>query len=88
MKLTFSERASLRKLVRMDGTCYQRQMKAAHAERFLDAGLITHTPQRYHMTMRGQIEVLRQRYFGLRIRALTSALRNEDAFLLLNSQNG
>lgn len=88
MKLTFSERQSLRKLVRSDGTCYQRQMKAEHAQRFLSAGLITHTPQRYHLTVRGQVEVLRQRYFGLRSRALTSALKNEDSFLLLNSQNG
>jgi len=88
MKLTFSERASLRKLVRLHGTCFQQQIKDSHAERFLRSGLITRTPQRYHMTVRGQVEVLRQRYFGLRARALTSALKSEDTFLLLNSQNG
>lgn len=87
MRLTFAERAALRKLVRMDGTCYQQQLKDAHAERFLGAGLITRTPQRYHLTTRGQVEVLRQRYFGLRSRAAAQAEKSEDDFLFLATNN-
>lgn len=85
MKLTFAERSALRKLVRMDGTCYQQDLKESHAERFLRAGLITRTPMRYHLTTRGQVEFLRQRYSGLRRRSIVSALKNEDSFLLLKT---
>lgn len=85
MKLTMAERASLRTLIKHDGTCYQEQIKAPHAERFLRAGLITRTPQRYHLTVRGQVEALRQRYTGLRLRSLARALRSEDSYLLLNA---
>lgn len=88
MKLSYSERASLRTLVKHDGTCYQEQIRACHAERFLRTGLIVRTPMRYHLTTRGQVEFLRQRYSGLRLRSLAQAIKNEDAFLLLNANRG
>lgn len=78
MKLTFSERASLRRFVKHDGTCYQEQIRASHAERFLNAGLITRTPMRYHLTTRGQVELLRQRFRGVRKRAARSVFKAED----------
>lgn len=66
IRLSRAERSSLRKLVKLDGTCERRLLRQAHAERFLREGLITHTPQRYHLTMRGQVEILRQRFRGVR----------------------
>lgn len=64
--LSRAERASLRKLVKLDGTCERRLLRQAHAEQFLREGLLMQTPQRYHLTVRGQVEILRQRFHGMR----------------------
>ena len=87
IKLSRGERAALRKLVKLDGTCDRRRLKPAHAERFLEHGLLVQTPQRYHLTMRGQVEILRQRFRGIRrpskgiqIDETSATLLSEKAF--------
>lgn len=66
IQLSRGERAALRKLVKLEGTCEQRRIRRDHAERLLCEGLLFQTPQRYHLTMRGQVEILRQRFRGVR----------------------
>ena len=66
IRLSRGERAALRKLVRLEGSCRHHQLKNAHADRFLRHGLLARTPTEYHLTVRGQVEFLRQRFRGLR----------------------
>lgn len=87
LKLSYAERRSLRTLIKHDGTCFQEQIKASHAERFLRAGLISRSPMRFHLTTRGQVEFLRQRYFGLRTRAEAAVRKNEDIYLFFQSNS-
>lgn len=87
IRLSYAERAALRKLIRHGGNCEHRHLKPRHAERLIELGFVMRRPMRYHLTTRGQVEVLRQRYSGLRARAEAAAQKDEDAFLFIQSHS-
>ena len=66
MNLDRAERTALKKLVKMDGSCEHSRLPPARAQRFIQLGLLVDARGGYHLTLRGQIEVLRQRYRRMR----------------------
>ena len=62
IQLSWPERATLTKLVKKNGTCKRWQLSSRHALRFIQLGLLFETQDRYDLTLRGQIEILRQRF--------------------------
>lgn len=86
IRLSRGERAALKKLVMHDGACEQRLIKRRHADGLIERGLMFTTPQRYHLTVRGQVEILRQRFSGLRARADAAVQKDEDAFLFIQTR--
>ncbi len=66
--LTRAERSALNKIVRLNGSCTRRRLSTARAQRFIQLGLLLDFRGEYHLTLKGQVEVLRQRYRGIRRR--------------------
>ncbi len=64
--LTRGERSALKKLVRLKGSCERRRFSSKRSERFIQLGLLQDFGGKYHLTLRGQVEVLRQRYRHIR----------------------
>lgn len=74
--LTRAERSALNKLVRLKGSCSRRRLSTARAQRFIQLGLLQDFRGEYHLTLRGQVEVLRQRYRGIRRRPQSITITN------------
>lgn len=83
IRLSRGEHAALKKLVMHDGACEQRLIKHRHADGLIERCLMFTSPQRYHLTVRGQVKILRQSFSGLRARADAVAQKDEDAFLFI-----
>ncbi len=66
--LTRGERSALKKLVRLKGSCERRRLSSKRSQRFIQLGLLQDFGGKYHLTLRGQVEVLRQRYRHVRRR--------------------
>ncbi len=66
--LTRAERSALNKLVKLKGSCNRRRLTTARAQRFIQLGLLQDFRGEYHLTLKGQVEYLRQRYRGIRCR--------------------
>ncbi len=64
LKLSWSERRALRRLVGREIPAGD--IKADHLELFLAHGLVEEGDRGYILTLRGQLEILRQRYRGVR----------------------
>lgn len=62
IRLDGAERAALKKLIKLNGICEYRQISSLHARKFLQLGLLIEIANGYHITLRGQLEVLRQRF--------------------------
>lgn len=60
--LTRGERSALNKLVRLKGSCERRRLSSNRSQRLIQLGLLQDFGGKYHLTLRGQVEVLRQRY--------------------------
>ncbi len=74
--LTRAERSTLKKIVRLKGSCNRRRLSTARAQRFIQLGFLQDFRGEYHLTLRGQVEVLRQRY--RHIRSCPHAISNTD----------
>lgn len=64
--ITRAERSALKKLVRLNGSCDRRRLSSSRAQRFIQLGFLRDFRGEYYLTLRGQLEVLRQRYRGVR----------------------
>ena len=64
-RLGYADRRALRKLVRSNGTCERRRIRRDRAKNLISMGLLQETADRYHITLRGQVELLRHRYHGV-----------------------
>ena len=64
-RLGYADRRALRKVVRSNGTCERRRLRRDRAKNLIAMGLLQETADRYHITLRGQIELLRHRYRGV-----------------------
>ncbi|MEM8743486.1 MAG: hypothetical protein AAGF14_02500 [Pseudomonadota bacterium] len=65
IRLGYAERRVLRKVVRHNGTCERRTIPRKRAQSLISLGLLQETADRYHITVRGQIELLRYRYYDV-----------------------
>ncbi len=66
--LTRAERSALKKLVRLNGSCSRSRLTSVRAQRLMQLGFLQDARGEYHLTLRGQVEVLRQRYRRIRHR--------------------
>jgi len=65
IRLGYAERRALRKVVRHNGTCERRKLSRTRAKGLIEQGLLQETGDRYHITLRGQVELLRYRYYDV-----------------------
>ncbi|MDA7947181.1 MAG: hypothetical protein MPJ78_06865 [Hyphomicrobiaceae bacterium] len=65
IRLGYAERRALRTVVRYNGTCERRRIPRQRAQNLISMGLLQETADRYHITVRGQVELLRYRYYDV-----------------------
>jgi hypothetical protein len=70
------ELSALNKLVRLKGSCERRRLSSNRSQRLIQLGFLQDFGGKYHLTLRGQVEVLRQRYRHIRRRPQSITLND------------
>jgi hypothetical protein len=80
--LTRAERSALKKIVRLKGSCCRSRLSTARSQRFIQLGLLQDFRGEYHLTLKGQVEILRQRYRGIRRPPQTITISDKTGTML------